>query len=229
MNQQIEVLIGVSPDRQCLYYNGIQLENNSTLLEHELEPNVVVELEIVSTAVRDILLCIPPTYFNPEFDCDYRTMIDIDNVVLRGVECYLIPYGWYKYGLQVSDKYESNSWLGIDESEHQTLIGEWPVGYHGTSKESAESIVQNGYSFDKSKRFLYGYGMYTSPDVRIAESYSKEFTINNKTYLVVIQNRVNPRTLKKIPDADPIGIGEYWLSPNENDVRPYAVLIKEKL
>ena len=39
------------------------------------------------------------------------------------------------------------------------------------------------------------------------------------------QNRVNPATLVRIP-GDVTGLGEYWLSPGDADVRPYGFLIR---
>jgi hypothetical protein len=45
------------------------------------------------------------------------------------------------------------------------------------------------------------------------------------TFLSLRQNRVNPATLAIIPAAT-TGVGEYWLSPDDTDVRPYGFLIR---
>jgi len=45
--------------------------------------------------------------------------------------------------------------------------------------------------------------------------------------VIVIQNRVNPKSLIKIGAAE-TEIGEYWISKEEKDVRPYGICVKEK-
>lgn len=88
-----------------------------------------------------------------------------------------------------------------------------------------KTIAEEGYDLTKGKRFQFGYGIYTAPDIRVAELYATEFTFENHNYKMVMQNRVNPKTLKKIGKED-TKIGEYWLSKNQEDVRPYGICIK---
>ena len=40
------------------------------------------------------------------------------------------------------------------------------------------------------------------------------------------QNRVNPATLAIIPAAQTGGAGEFWVTPDDKDVRPYGFLIR---
>jgi DNA polymerase II large subunit len=49
---------------------------------------------------------------------------------------------------------------------------------------------------------------------------------DGKTYKVVIQNRVNPKTLIKIDKVE-TKVGEYWISPSEEDIRPYGFCTRE--
>ena len=50
--------------------------------------------------------------------------------------------------------------------------GEWPVSYHGTKDTSAGKIALEGFDLKKGKRFLYGRGIYSSPDPAKAEEYA---------------------------------------------------------
>ncbi|CAG8834030.1 27094_t:CDS:1, partial [Racocetra persica] len=47
------------------------------------------------------------------------------------------------------------------------------------------------------KNFVYGRGIYSTPDVNVVELYAKEFEHGEDKYLVIIQNRVNPKDLQK--------------------------------
>ncbi|KAL0248804.1 hypothetical protein GEMRC1_004038 [Eukaryota sp. GEM-RC1] len=76
-------------------------------------------------------------------------------------------------------------------------------------------------------RFLI-LGIYTTPDIEVAEKYAKVFELEGKHYKVVLQNRVNPDPNHlQIISKDKTGLGEYWVSKNNTDVRPYGILIKE--
>ena len=77
-------------------------------------------------------------------------------------------------------------------------LREWPVAYHGTNINSANSIIRTGFKL--GPRALYGEGIYTSPSLEMVDwLYAQEFTYNGKTYKVVLQNRVNPYQLQIIP------------------------------
>ena len=73
---------------------------------------------------------------------------------------------------------------------------------------------------------MFGYGIYTTPDIDVAERYAMDFNFDGKAYKVVIQNRVNPEAVKIISKND-TGVGEYWVTPNEKDVRPYGICVKK--
>ncbi|CAG8510191.1 16247_t:CDS:2 [Gigaspora rosea] len=100
----------------------------------------------------------------------------------------------------------------------------WKLSYHGTAKHNARSIAEDGYDLSKGKRFAYGRGIYSTPDIHIAEQYAEQFEFEGNTYVMVFQNRVNPVSLRRIPVSN----GEYWVSVKGEDVRPYGICIKRK-
>jgi hypothetical protein len=79
----------------------------------------------------------------------------------------------------------------------------------------------------KSKRFAFGHGIYSTPDVDVAYLYATQFTHEGNNYKIVFQNRVNPNNLFRVSKEE-TGIGEYWISPNDRDVRPYGICIKKE-
>lgn len=99
------------------------------------------------------------------------------------------------------------------------------VSYHGTAKHNMKSIAEEGYDLCKGKRFLFGTGIYTTPDISVAELYATIFIFKGENYKIVLQNRVNPKTLKRVEKKE-TGVGEYWISKNQEDVRPYGICIK---
>ena len=46
---------------------------------------------------------------------------------------------------QVLDDYDGNAWLGTQYRSTQSVPGEWPVSYHGTSKKGADGIIEGHY------------------------------------------------------------------------------------
>lgn len=164
----------------------------------------------------------------PRFDFDFtKVKPPLRNSYKRGDEIYQRPYGWKRYALKVVGEFDDDDWLGGLGPRKKSSSGEWPVSYHGTSRNNADSIADTGYFLSMGQRFKFGEGIYSTPDIRIAERYATEFEHEGKKYLIVLQNRVNPITLKKMKNADNIGTEEYWLNPEQSDVRPYGILIKE--
>jgi len=121
----------------------------------------------------------------------------------------------------VLDKFEDQIWLGVNRgsgSQTASAAGEWPVSYHGTGLHAGMDIAAHGYSLTRSQRGVYGHGVYSTPDIEVAALYAQSFTSGGKTFKVVMQNRVNPATLQTI-DAATTGVGVYFVSPTEADVR----------
>lgn len=88
-------------------------------------------------------------------------------------------------------------------------------------------LLQTGYDLTKHKRFVYGRGIYSTPDINVAKGFAKSFTLNAQEYLVILQNRVNPKNLITL-SYDVTGVGEFWISPNDTDIRPYGMCIMKK-
>ena len=56
--------------------------------------------------------------------------------------------------------------------------------------------------------------------------YAIDFEFNMKRYKVVFQNRVSTAGLEVISKQE-TDVGEYWVQPNDNLIRPYGLCIKE--
>ena len=108
----------------------------------------------------------------------------------------------------------------------ESSSGEWPVSYHGTKQENADGIARQGYLLSKGKRFVFGKGIYSTPSIEVAELYASGFKFQGKQYRVVFQNRVSPTDMETV-SAQETDVGEYWVQPNENLIRPYGLCIKE--
>ncbi|XP_073671382.1 uncharacterized protein [Paramisgurnus dabryanus] len=187
-----------------------------------------------STALRNELFVNMDEFFDPQYDCDFTNCHD-NSVCWRGNEAYKRPCGWRRVALKVVNKYpDGNTWLGPDGWRSHSVVGEWPVSYHGTSIEGARGIVTSHYK--AGPRHQYGRGIYSTYDLSQASGYSREFTskTNGKRYRVIMQNRINPKMRKVCARKD------YWLievpagtSPAkekeivEKSIRPYGILLKQ--
>ncbi|XP_063068738.1 uncharacterized protein LOC134460216 isoform X2 [Engraulis encrasicolus] len=172
-------------------------------------------------------------FFDSKYDYDFRDLTDTTACV-RGNEPYKRPAGWYRVALRVRWKYpDGNTWLGPEGWRSRSAWGEWPVSFHGTSIDGAKGIIQEGYRAGDGN---YGRGVYSTPDIEMAEDYAAIFTSKKtgQTYKVVLQNRVNRRYREICERPD------YWLVPvpegtspeEERDIvgraiRPYGLLFKE--
>ena len=101
-------------------------------------------------------------------------MVDDGKVYKRGERTYYRPYGWNRVALNVKSKYGDDVWLGGTGGGIRTesYDGEWPVSYHGTEKGFAEKIAVGGFDLKKGKRFMFGKGIYSTPDPEVAERYA---------------------------------------------------------
>ena len=79
----------------------------------------------------------------------------------------------------------------------------------------------------KGKRFAFGHGIYSTPDIDVAYKYAPQFTHEGNNFRVVIQNRVNPNNLVRVSKQE-TRIGEYWISQNQADLRPYGICVKKE-
>ena len=118
---------------------------------------------------------------------------------------------------------KTNLWfLGIGGGIRTADVdGEWPVSYHGTDELAAVNIAAQGFDLDKGRRFKFGRGIYSTPDPGIAEQYATDYEFDGKNYKVLIQNRVNMAKTEFISDMN------YFVTKNEDNIRPYGLLFKE--
>ncbi|GBB85221.1 hypothetical protein RclHR1_11790005 [Rhizophagus clarus] len=174
-------------------------------------------------------LFIHPNMLAPSYDYDFTQIDDKGMTFMRGDFEYKRPCGWKRIALNVLDKYENNIWLGANAgrlSITSSAQNEWPVSYHGTARNNCKSIAEDGFLLFKGERFAFGHGIYTTPDIDVAYLYATNFTHEGSNYKIVFQNRVNPNAFVRVLKKE-TGVGEYWISPNDRDVRPYGICIKK--
>ncbi|KAJ8377891.1 hypothetical protein AAFF_G00250420 [Aldrovandia affinis] len=199
-------------------------------------PEVICQLELLSAgeasteakALRQEIFVDEEEFFDPQYDYDYTHKKKGAKVLKRGGEAYKRPWGWMRFAVKVSGKYKDGErWL-------QKGAHAWPVSYHGTSIEAAKGVIKIHYRPGAGQ--VYGRGIYSTPNLDIASSYSKIFTsrTTQKTYKVILQNRINPTNRIMCNEKD------YWLVPIpkgtsaekeketvENSIRPYGLLLQE--
>lgn len=126
----------------------------------------------------------------------------------------------------------------------------WPVSYHGHNMDGSLGIIwTRKESASDDPEFLdaaaaalvtegpkKGRGVYSTPDIKIAEKYCKKFKskVDGKTYEVVLQNRINPAKREKCQREDvwlvlvPEGIsGVQTRAIVQESIRPYGLLLKQ--
>ena len=162
-----------------------------------------------------------------------------------GGHLYTPPINWTSYEFDIYHHYDNGdeTWLKCDGN-----IGEWAIAYHGVARAVKNNIqilqiVENIYktnlkpgsgqgccndininNFTKNNYKICGRGVYLTPNISIAESYSGLLNINGKYYSVVLQFKVNPNCIR-ISNINK----DYWICEgNTNGVRPYRLLIKER-
>lgn len=182
-------------------------------------------------------------FFHPEYDYDFTNIKDGDKTFMRGNEKYIRPCGWKRAALRVLQKYEDgNGWLGTGKDA-------WPVSYHGHNMDGSLGIIltHDGEPNDKPS-FLNasaaslrnpdtrGRGVYSTPDIKMAEKYCKIFksSVDGKRYKVVLQNRIHPQKRKNCQREDiwlvyiPEGCTDAQKRAIVQDsLRPYGLLLKQ--
>jgi hypothetical protein len=211
---------GLLCNTQNLIYCGREIDDGHLLSEYGIQDASLIFVFPLRTPNTNNLLILDSDSRDLRYDYDFTNVQDKGRHFYRGGIEYYRPCGWRRYAIKVKGKYESNAWLGPRNNPN-----EWPVSYHGTGCDGTQSIAQAGHDLTKGKRFKFGYGIYSTPDINIAKRYAKSFTVNNNRYYVVCQNRVNPKTLTKISAKQAGGQVEYWISPSTTDMRPYGYCI----
>ncbi|KAM9977400.1 hypothetical protein ACTFIR_011266 [Dictyostelium discoideum] len=205
---------------QTLYYGGKKLEDHNLISDYNITLGSTIHMEIglIGGGGTSFIYFINDSFISPSFDYDFTNIKD-SIVHRRGSEVYTRPCGWMRFALNIN-KYntetDGKTWLGQCNGPN-----EWLVSYHGTKEEYCNSIAMEGFKLSKCTGFAYGKGIYSTPSIEIARTYGKTFKKDNCEYVIVLQNRVNPKTVIK---KDSI---QYWISPNDADIRPYGVCIKK--
>ena len=177
--------------------------------------------------------------FDPRFNFDY-TQPNLPTEQQRANTPYYLPLGWFRHGLNVSQKYSGDpTWLG-----HNNSPGEWPVAFHGTHPVAASSIVERGLALGVAKRdLMLGEAIrqkgpeVNRPGLYLAthcnggsEGYATTFTVKNgdvdETYQVVFQCRVRPDSFTVHTSCVKIGHG--WRVVDPTAVRPYGLLLRKQ-
>lgn len=194
----------------------LNIKNKPSLHNNIGQKNIFKKLKpkydlVIDQACEDNIL-------DPKYNFDFTNKNDKNKKFKRGGKIYKRPLGWKRYAINVAALNES---VYFDDDDW-IKSKDWCVAYHGTDIENIGSIASNGFLLDKGKRFKYGEGIYCSPNIETAAEYSKKFLSPSTKmyYKVVIQARVNPNSIEEIEDTD------YWLIENEDDIRPYGILIK---
>ena len=228
MKLQIQEKVEIALTQFDLISGNKRLEDDRTVKDYGLQPRSTIYFALRLKGGGGPLT-VSTDELAPEFDRDFTGERDDGKHYMRGGFEYKRPYGWTRYAVNVVGRYENDDWLGPDGIRTSQASGEWPVSYHGTNRDRAEKIVKEGYKV--GPRALYGPGIYTSPSLEMVERlYAQPFDHAGKRYKIALQNRVNPdrNGHLKIISASETRVGaDYWLSPNEHDVRPYGILVCE--
>ena len=213
---------GIPCNKQNLIYCGQEIDEGHLLSEYGIGDGSVINVVRLRAINSNDLLVLDDDSRDPMYDYDFTNIDDRGKTFHRGGVEYRRPCGCLRFAIKVAGKYENETWLGSSNGRN-----EWPVSYHGTKLDAVNSIAPNGYDLAKHNRFIHGRGVYSTPDINVARGFAKSFTHENQEYLVILQNRVNPKNVMKL-STEETGNGEYWISPTAADIRPYGVCIMKK-
>jgi hypothetical protein len=164
---------------------------------------------------------------DPQYNFDFTGRTNNGQLFERGGYQYTRPYGWNRAALKVLGRYNNDVWLGNPGIRTDSTSGEWAVSYHGTTSESIGPISSRGYDTGKCTRDKFGPGIYSTPSPEVATKYAISFPHKGKSYRMMVQNRVNLNNSNIVPE-EKTGVGAaYFVTPNDEDIRPYGVCLKQ--
>ncbi|CAG8582141.1 2356_t:CDS:2 [Funneliformis mosseae] len=187
----------IPPEEINLRYNNKTLQDHLTLKDYDITNDSLIYLTLLLRGGGSItIFVLDRNFLDPPFDYDF-TNIQSSKKYMRGNFNYNRPYGWRRIALKVLDKFNDNSWLGVNNrvTSFDSVKDEWIVSYHGTTKRNANSIAKDGFDLNLIMR----------------ERHNK----------VVFQNRVKPNAFK-IANFE-----QYFVTSNDRDIRPYGLCIKK--
>ena len=142
---KIEYMTGIPADQQRLISAGKQLQDQAKIFDcASVDEPVFLMPRFLGGGGTFFLL--DGKLLDPPFDYDFSKRSNDGKVYKRGKGfVYKRPYGWRRYALKVRGRYGDNTWLGRPGSRTEGSEDEWPVSYHGTARDNARSIAEDGY------------------------------------------------------------------------------------
>ena len=217
----------LDPEYMRLLFGGKQLEDDKKLTDYNIQNRSTIAVVTRIHGGGGGHWLFDDDLLDPPYDFDFTHIHDDGTVFQRGSYTYKRPCGWNRIALKVKGKYEDDVWLGAAGSRRHSSPGEWAVSYHGTGKLGIKGIAESGYDSSKLRRELYGKGIYSTPDIEVAKGYAQKFGFQGKSYLMVFQNRVNLANSTIIPKERTGAGAEYFVTPLQDNIRPYGICIKE--
>ena len=139
---------------------------------------------------------------------------------IRGGEEYHPPLEWINYAINIDHCFNDKNFNWLKKKDK----GEWCIGYCGIKgiTKNTEQIYEN----DNDIRHLgkkIGLGVYCPSDPKIFEENTETININGDNYKVGFMLRIKPDKIR----ASEKNKNDWVLNGNDNEFRPYGILLKK--
>ena len=226
LKRELESSTSVPARRQRLVYAQQHLETTRDLGDYSIVNHATIHVLMLLPDGEQPFYYMDDSLLDPNYDYDFRNVRDGAKKFYRGGYLYTRPCGWDRKALKVLGRYGSNAWLGAGGMRTESSQGEWPVSYHATASGPNGNIAQEGFRQSRQKVFPFQRGIYTTPSAEVAAKFAPTFQYKGETYQVIFQNRVNPSNMQILNAAYAGGV-EFWVSPKQEDVRPYSICLRK--